>query len=236
MWFRMQLGSDRLGVLAHYFISGPARHWGVKHFQGPAARVDLVVMGKIREPLKNAKQLLVPGPSQDFYVARTALRAERPEPCQLVAALRSRVHAEPAERAYEVKSLVLTGLPRVLTEPDAHPFAVLRGGLEQQFLDISRVRPTTHHVQKPIAPVSIEAEFDANRPIRVVELGLFGRREIPVADNVVKVRRDLVDDVTPLAPEIETSGRPDLPIAVEQPRALKQRQCQKPGEIVRVDP
>src|SRR5215472_1823610 len=129
LWFGMLLGSDRLGVLARDFIGGPARHWGIEHFQSAAAGVDLVVMGKIREPLKNAKQLLVPGPSQDFYVARTALRTERPEPCQLVAAFRSRVHGEAAERAHQVLRFALAGLPRVLAEPDAHPFAVLRGGL-----------------------------------------------------------------------------------------------------------
>ena len=40
----------------------------------------------------------------------TALRTERPEPRRLVAALPSRVHAEAAERGYELKSLVLTDL------------------------------------------------------------------------------------------------------------------------------
>src|SRR5215472_2454900 len=49
LWFGMLLGSDRLGVLARYFIGGPARHWGIEHFQGAAARVDLVVMGEIGE-------------------------------------------------------------------------------------------------------------------------------------------------------------------------------------------
>jgi hypothetical protein len=36
-----------------------------------------------------------------------------------------------------VKSLALTGLPRILTEPDANPFVVLRGGIEQQVFDVT---------------------------------------------------------------------------------------------------
>ena len=62
------------------------------------------------KPSRVAEQLLVPGPSPDLHVAGTALRTERPEPRQLVAALPSRVHTEAAERGYETKSLVLAGL------------------------------------------------------------------------------------------------------------------------------
>ena|SRR6516165_7941458 len=94
-------------------------------------------MGKIEEAFENAKQLLVPGPSQNFYIVRTALRAERPKPRQLVAGLRSRVHGEAAERTHQVLRSALAGLPRILAEADAHPFAVLRGGIEQQFLDVA---------------------------------------------------------------------------------------------------
>jgi len=232
----MLLGSDRLGVLARDFISGPARHWGVEHFQRATAGIDLVVMGEIGEAFEDAEQLLVPGRSPDFYIAGAALRAEWPEPRQLIAALPSRIHAEAAECAHEVKGLVLTGLPRILAEPDADLFAVLRRGVDQQSLDIARVGAPAHHVQQPIAPISIAAEFDADRPIGVVELGLFGGGEIPIADNVVKVRRDLVDDGAPLALEIEPGGRPDFPIAPQQPLALKQRQRPQPGDLVRVDP
>src|SRR5215472_7837534 len=199
LWFGMLLGSDRLGVLARDFIGGPARHWGIEHFQRAAARVDLVVMGEIGEAFEDAEQLLIPGSLPDLDVAGAALRAERPEPRPLIAALPSRIHVEAAECAHEVKRLVLTGLPRILAEPDADPFAVLRRGVEQQSLDIARVGASAHHVQEPIAAVSIAAEFDADRPIRVVELGLFGGGEIPIADNVIKVRRDLVDDGAPLA-------------------------------------
>jgi hypothetical protein len=48
----------------------------------------------------------------------------------------------------------------------------------------------------------IAAELDADRPIGVVELGLFGRGEIPIAGDV-EIGRDLVDDGTPLFFEIE---------------------------------
>src|SRR5215472_8175240 len=65
---------------------------------------------EIGEALEDAEKLLVPGPSPDLHVAGTALRTERPEPRQLVAALPSRVHTEAAERGYETKSLVLAGL------------------------------------------------------------------------------------------------------------------------------
>jgi hypothetical protein len=200
------LGEGLLGLLAHEFIGGPARHWGIEHFQGAAAGVDLVVMGEIGEAFEDAEQLLVPGASPDLHVAGAALRAERPEPRQLVAGLRSRVHGEAAERAHQVLRLALAGLPRVLAEPDARPFAVLRSGLQQQSFDIARVGALVHHVQDPIAAASVAAELDADRPIGVVEFGLVGGGEIPIADDV-ELRRDLVDDGTPLALEIETGGR-----------------------------
>jgi len=75
-----------------------------------------------------------------------------------------------------------------------------------------------------------------DRRIGVVELGLFGCGEIPIADDVVELRRHLIDNGAPLAFEIEPGGRPDLPIAAKQPLALEQWQRQQPGEIVRVDP
>jgi hypothetical protein len=67
------------------------------------------------------------------------------------------------------------------------------------------------------------AELDADRPIGVVELGLFGCREIPIADDI-EVGRDRVGDITPLPLEIEPGGRPDLLIATQQPLAFEQRQ------------
>src|SRR5712671_7325444 len=100
------------------------------------------------------------------------------------------------------RRLALAGLPRILAEPDADPFAVLRGGIEQQSVDVARVGPPAHHIQEPEAAVLIAAELDADGPIGVVELGLFGRGEIPIAGDV-EVRRDLVDDGPPLPLEIE---------------------------------
>src|SRR5262249_50690949 len=75
-------------------------------------------LGEIGEAVEDAEQLLVPGPSPDLHVAGTALRTERPEPRQLVAGLRSRVHGKAAERAHQVLRLALAGLPRVLAEPE----------------------------------------------------------------------------------------------------------------------
>ena len=102
-------------------------------------------------------------------------------------------------------------------------FAVLCRGIEQQSLDVARVGPRAHHIQKPVAAVLVAAELDADGPIGVVELGLFGRGEIPIADDI-EVRRDLVDDGTPLPLEVEPGSRPDLPIAAQQPLAFEQRQ------------
>src|SRR6267378_3902736 len=89
----------------------------------------------------------------------------------------------------KVKRLALAGLPRILAESDADPLAVLRGGIEQQSVDIARVGPPAHHIQQPVAAALIAAELDADRPIGVVELGLFGGGEIPITDDV-EVGRD----------------------------------------------
>ena len=48
-----------------------------------------------------------------------------------------------------MKRLALPGLPRILAEPDADPLAVLCGGIEQQSLYVTRVRPPAHHIQEP---------------------------------------------------------------------------------------
>jgi hypothetical protein len=65
--------------------------------------------------------------------------------------------------------------------------------LSSNLFDVAGVRPPANHIQQPKAAVPVAAELDADRPIGVVELGLFGRREIPIADNV-EVRRDRVDE------------------------------------------
>ena len=54
-----------------------------------------------------------------------ALRAERPEPRELVAALQGRGKGEATQRAHQMKRLALAGLSRILAEPDADRFAVL---------------------------------------------------------------------------------------------------------------
>src|SRR5207245_1758917 len=86
---------------------------GIQHFQGAAAGIDLVVVGEIREPFEDAEQILVPGAAPNLHVAGTVLRAERPEPRQLIATLRRGLHSESAQRAYQMKRLALTRLPRI---------------------------------------------------------------------------------------------------------------------------
>jgi hypothetical protein len=198
---------ERFRALAGSLKDPPALHWSIEHFQGATAGVDLVVMGEIGEAFEDAKQLLVPGSPPDLHIACPALRAERPEPRELVATLWRGHYGEAAERAHQVKRLALAGLSRILAEPDTDLFAVLLGDIEQQSFDIARVGPRPHHIQQPIAAVLIAAELDADRPIRVVELVLFGGREIPIADDV-KVRRGVLDNGTPLALEIQPGGGP----------------------------
>src|SRR5882672_9201318 len=81
------LGLPLLVLPSSELIGAPALHVGIEHFQGPAAGVDLVVMGKIGEPFEDAEQVLVPGAAPDLHIAGAALRAERPEPRDLVATL-----------------------------------------------------------------------------------------------------------------------------------------------------
>jgi hypothetical protein len=62
-------------------------------------------MGEIGEAFEDAEQLFVPGAPSDLDVAGAAMRAERPKPRQLVAALQGRGHVEATERAYQVLRL-----------------------------------------------------------------------------------------------------------------------------------
>ena len=119
-------------------------HVGIEHFQGAAAGVDFVVMGKIGEPFEDAEQVLVPGAAQDLQIAGAALRAEWPEPRGLVAALCRRRCGEAAQRAHQMKRLALSGLPGILAEPDVDPLTVLSGRIEQQSLHVARVGPPAH--------------------------------------------------------------------------------------------
>jgi len=131
--------------LAHPSDEAPVLHIGTEHLQGSAAGIDLLVMSEIGEPFEGAEQVLVPAGPPDLDVAGAALRADRPEPRDLVAALCRRHHGEAAERAYQVRRLALAGLPRILAESDANPCAVLCRGIEQQSVDVARVRPFAQH-------------------------------------------------------------------------------------------
>src|ERR1700730_17252687 len=88
----LALGPQLFGLLAIEFIDAPAVHVGIEHLQGSATGVDLVVMGEFGEALEDAEQVVVPRAAQALHIAGAALRAERPEPRQLVAALRRRLY------------------------------------------------------------------------------------------------------------------------------------------------
>src|ERR1700730_11218156 len=121
----LALGPQLLGLLAVELKDAVALHVGIEHFQGPAAGVDVVVMGEIGEPFEDAEQVFVPRATQDLHIAGAALRAERPEPGELVATLCGRRYGEGTERAHQVECLALPGLPWIPAETDTDPLAVL---------------------------------------------------------------------------------------------------------------
>jgi hypothetical protein len=93
------LGGLRLALLLELlrapttqFKAAPALHVRIKHFQGAAAGIDLVVMSEIGEAFEDAEQVLVPAATLDLDVAGAALRTEGPKPCQLVAAFGRRCY------------------------------------------------------------------------------------------------------------------------------------------------
>ena len=96
LWSTLLVNLFRL--LAQPFGVAPVLHIGAEHFQGSAAGIDLIVMGKIGEPFEGAEQVLVPAGAPDLDVAGAALRTERPEPRELVA-LCCQHHGEAAECA-----------------------------------------------------------------------------------------------------------------------------------------
>src|ERR1700730_9814995 len=114
---RLALGPQLFGLLAVEVIDAPAVHVRIEQRQGPATGVDLIVMGEFGEAFEDAEQIVVPRAAQDLHIAGAALRAERPEPRQLVAALRRRLYGKAAERAHQMLRLALPGLPRILAEP-----------------------------------------------------------------------------------------------------------------------
>src|SRR5438128_8029622 len=95
----LAFGLQLFGPRAGGFKETPALHVGIEHLQGPAASVDLVVVGEIGQHFENAEQVLVPQAAEDLYIGDAALRAERSEPRPLVAALRGRLHGKAAESA-----------------------------------------------------------------------------------------------------------------------------------------
>src|SRR6202011_4500300 len=110
---RLALGPQLFGLLAIEFIDAPAVHVRIEHFQGSATGVDLIVMGEFGEAFEDAEQVVVPRAAQNLYIAGATLRAERPEPRQLVAALRLRLYGKAAECAHQMLRLALPGLSRI---------------------------------------------------------------------------------------------------------------------------
>jgi hypothetical protein len=86
---------------------------GPQHFQGPAAGVDLVVMGEIGEPFEDVEQVLVPGAAQDLHITGAALGAERPELVSLSPLSIAGRYGEATERAHQMECLALPGLSRI---------------------------------------------------------------------------------------------------------------------------
>ena len=74
--------------------------------------------GELGQPSRTPEQLLVPETAQDLHVAGRALRAERSEPRELVAALCYRPDGEVAQCAHQIQRLALAGSSPILTEPD----------------------------------------------------------------------------------------------------------------------
>src|SRR6516165_8462658 len=223
---RRRVSSDLLKRLtprqaAHDLVLGIALHLWIEHFEGATTGVGLVVMGKIREPFEHAKKVLVPRTTEDLHIAGAALRTERTKPCELVATLEDRRYHVATERAHQVKCLALTGLSRILAKTDPHPLAIPGRGFEQPSFYIPRVLPCAHHIEQPVSALVIATELDADGPIRVIELCFLGGCQIPIAHDL-EVRRDLIDDGTPLPLKIQPGRRPNFPVAVEQPPALEQ--------------
>jgi len=96
------LSEQLLGLLAVELVDGVALHVRIEYFQGPAAGIDFVVVGEFGKPFEDAEQVFVPRGAQDLHIAGAALRAEWPEPRQLVAAFGGRRDAEAAKGAYQM--------------------------------------------------------------------------------------------------------------------------------------
>ena len=64
----LALGLPLLVLPSSELKGAVALHVRIEHFQGPTAGVDLVVMGEIREPFEDAKQVLVPEAALDLHI------------------------------------------------------------------------------------------------------------------------------------------------------------------------
>src|SRR5262245_58925945 len=124
------LGPQLVGLSTSEFIEAPTLHFRIEHSQGATAAVNLVVMGEIGEASEDAEQLVIPRAAHDLDIGGAALRAERAEPGQLVAALGHRGYRV-ALSARVKCSAWLAGLSRILAEPDAHTLAGLGGRIER---------------------------------------------------------------------------------------------------------
>jgi hypothetical protein len=80
------------------------------------------------------------------------------------------------------EGLAFSGLAGILARPDADPFALLNGGIKQQLFNVARVQPDVHHIQEAITAALVADRFNANSPIGIVQLGLFSRRQVPIAN------------------------------------------------------
>ena len=106
------------------FIDAAALYFGIEHFQGSAAGVDLVVMGEVGEPFEDAKQALLPEASQDLHVAGAARRTERPECGTSSLPMRRTINARPMQPS-RVRWRVSKPMPAAL--PNSNPPGVLAG-------------------------------------------------------------------------------------------------------------
>jgi hypothetical protein len=95
---RLALLLELLRAPASSLVAAPALHVRIKHFQGSAAGIDLVVMSEIGKAFEDAEQVLVPAAMPDLDVAGATLRTERPKPRQLVAAFDWFPRTAPAAR------------------------------------------------------------------------------------------------------------------------------------------
>ena len=87
-----------LYLLVHVLDKSAVLRIRIEHFQGSASGIDFVVV----RAFQDMEQLFVPSPAPDLYIAGAALRAERSEARELVAARRGSPGIVGAERTHQV--------------------------------------------------------------------------------------------------------------------------------------